>query len=103
MTNKEAIVRIREHKIVHKMDEPRAIYISEALDMAIEALEEQEFKITPDENEKLIKVANEAEKITKGTKCSTPKTIDVKSCSYLLPCGMCDKTNQKCNLVDCVI
>lgn len=41
MTNKEAITRIREHKIIHKMDEPRAIYISEALDMAIKALENQ--------------------------------------------------------------
>lgn len=39
MTREEAIARIRNHKIVHKMNEPRAIYISEALDMAIEALE----------------------------------------------------------------
>ena len=38
MTNKEAITRIKDHKIVHKMLEPRAIYISEALDMAINAL-----------------------------------------------------------------
>ena len=38
MTNEEAIARIREHKIIHKMNEPRAIYISEALDMAIKAL-----------------------------------------------------------------
>ena len=41
MTNKEAIARIIEHKIVHKMNEPRAIYISEALDMAIESIENQ--------------------------------------------------------------
>ena len=41
MTNEEAIARIREHKIIHKMNEPRAIYISEALDMAIKALEQQ--------------------------------------------------------------
>ena len=40
MTNEEAIARIREHKIIHKMNEPRAIYISEALDMAIKALEQ---------------------------------------------------------------
>lgn len=39
MTNKEAIKRIKFHKVIHKMDEPRAIYISEALDMAIDALE----------------------------------------------------------------
>lgn len=38
MTNEEAIARIREHKIIHKMGEPRAIYISEALDIAIKAL-----------------------------------------------------------------
>ena len=42
MTNKEAVARIKDHKAVHKMDEPRAIYISEALDIAIEALEENE-------------------------------------------------------------
>lgn len=41
MTNKEAVARIKDHKAIHKMNEPRAIYISEALDMAIEALENQ--------------------------------------------------------------
>ena len=46
MTREEAIARIKNHKIAHKMSEPRAIYISEALDMAIEALE-QEPKIVP--------------------------------------------------------
>lgn len=39
MTNEEAIARIKDHKIVHKINEPRAIYISEALDLAIKALE----------------------------------------------------------------
>lgn len=46
MTNEEAIARIRDHKdhnIVHKMNEPRAIYISEALDMAIQSLEQTEW------------------------------------------------------------
>lgn len=43
MTREEAIARIKDHKIAHKMNEPRAIYISEALDMAIEALEILEF------------------------------------------------------------
>lgn len=38
MTNEEAIKRIKYHKIVHKMNELNAIKISEALDMAIEAL-----------------------------------------------------------------
>ena len=41
MTNKEAIRRIREHMIIHKLNEPRAIYINEALEMAVKALEEQ--------------------------------------------------------------
>lgn len=43
---------------------------------------DDECKITPDEAEKLIK----------GAKYLTPMTI--KSCSYLLPCGICDKTDQ---------
>lgn len=41
MTREEAIARIKDHKIVHKMNEPRAIYISEALDMAIKALSQE--------------------------------------------------------------
>lgn len=41
MTNEEAIARIKGHKAIHKMDEPRAIYISEALDMALDALKQQ--------------------------------------------------------------
>lgn len=42
MTREEAIERIRDHMIVHKMNEPRAIYITEALKMAIEALNQPE-------------------------------------------------------------
>ena len=41
MTREEAIARIKDHMIVHKMNEQRAIYISEALGMAIKALEQQ--------------------------------------------------------------
>ncbi len=44
MTRREAIALIREHKIVHKMNEPRAIFISEALDMAIQALDQKPCK-----------------------------------------------------------
>lgn len=40
MTREEAIARIKVHKTIHKMSEPRAIYISEALNIAIEALEQ---------------------------------------------------------------
>lgn len=46
MTREEAIARIKDHKIIHKMYEPRAIHISEALDMAISALSK-----TPSETE----------------------------------------------------
>ena len=42
MTNEEAVARIREHMIIHKNKEPRAIYITEALEMAIKALEQEE-------------------------------------------------------------
>lgn len=41
MTRQEAIARIKRHKVVHKLYEPRATYISEAFDMAIEALERE--------------------------------------------------------------
>ena len=40
MTNKEAIWRIKDHMIVHSLNEERAIKITEALNMAIEALEQ---------------------------------------------------------------
>ena len=42
MTNEEAIARIREHQVIHKHKEPRAIRITEAFDLAIKALEEIE-------------------------------------------------------------
>jgi rubrerythrin len=41
MTREQAIGRIKNHMAIHKMKEPRAIYITEALNMAIEALEQQ--------------------------------------------------------------
>lgn len=42
MTNQEAIKRIKVHKEIHLMLEPNALLITEALDMAIKALEQQE-------------------------------------------------------------
>ena len=42
MTNREAIERIERHMIIHHAEEERAVYITEALKMAIEALKEQE-------------------------------------------------------------
>lgn len=41
MEIKEAIRRIEEHKRVHFSREPRAVLITEALDLAIEALQRQ--------------------------------------------------------------
>lgn len=41
MTKQEAIARIIDHMIVHEMNEPRAIHISEALNMAIKALKQK--------------------------------------------------------------
>ena len=40
MTRKEAIARIKDHMSVHKMHEERAVKITEALNMAISALEQ---------------------------------------------------------------
>lgn len=41
MTPNEAIRRIIEHNRIHSKKEPQAILITEALDMAVEALEKQ--------------------------------------------------------------
>lgn len=41
MTNQEAIERIEHHIIIHGAKEPHAVYITEALNMAIEALKAQ--------------------------------------------------------------
>lgn len=46
MTREEAIARIREHMIIHKSKEPRAIYITEALEMGIKALEQDWIPVT---------------------------------------------------------
>lgn len=41
MTPREAILRIKSHMEIHKLSEPNAIYITEALNMAMQALEKQ--------------------------------------------------------------
>lgn len=41
MTREEAIKRIQDHMRIHAEKEPRAIYITEALQMAIESLEQE--------------------------------------------------------------
>ena len=47
MTNQEAIERIKDHIDIHKINEKSAVYIYEALDMAISALQAQD---VPDMN-----------------------------------------------------
>lgn len=42
MTREEAIARIKDHMSVHKIYEERAVKITEALNMAISALEQPE-------------------------------------------------------------
>lgn len=42
MTREEAIARIKNHITIHQLQEPRAVRISEALSMAIKALEQSE-------------------------------------------------------------
>lgn len=44
MTKEEAIKRIQNHMIIHKMYEPEAIYITKALEMAVKVLKESEKK-----------------------------------------------------------
>lgn len=39
MTNKDAAARIREHNRIHQKKEPRAVFITEALEMAAALLE----------------------------------------------------------------
>ena len=50
MKIEEAIRRIEDHMRVHRMEEERAVLITEALGMAIEALKE---KLAADKNEPL--------------------------------------------------
>ena len=41
MDNKEAIYRIQDHMRIHRLYEPNAVFINEALNLAIKALHEQ--------------------------------------------------------------
>lgn len=49
MTINEAILRITDHMVIHKLNESRAIKITEALNMAIEALDKSKWKFVNDE------------------------------------------------------
>ena len=48
MDNKEAICRIQTHMTMHRLYEPNAVFINEALNLAIKALHEQEPKAIKD-------------------------------------------------------
>lgn len=60
MKLEEAIGRIKEHKIKHFGQEPRAIYITKALDIAIKSLEKQISKkvIYEDDEQDFIRCPN---------------------------------------------
>lgn len=47
MTREEAIARIKDHMSVHKIYEERAVKITEALNMAISALQQSEQRWVP--------------------------------------------------------
>ena len=52
---------------------------------------DDKFKLTPDEVEELIKGAKDLMPMMSMT------PVMIESCSYLLPCGICDKTDQMCS------
>ena len=58
MTNKEAVWRIKDHMIVHHLSEPRAILITEALEMAIKALEKEDCDNAISREEALVSIRN---------------------------------------------
>lgn len=65
MTENEAILRIKDHMEIHRLKEPRAIYITVALSMAITALKEvQQYREigTVEECKELAYIVNIAEK-----------------------------------------
>lgn len=65
MTEKEAISRIKDHMEIHRLKEPRAIYITVALSMAITALKEiQQYRAIG-----TVEECREAVEKTKAKKC----------------------------------
>lgn len=74
MTAKEAIRRIKEHNEIHSRKERQAILITEALNMAVEALEKQ---------------------IPMQAKTHGERNREVNSISYT--CPVCKSHVDKCN------
>ena len=72
MTQDEAIQRIIDHKLVHHLNEPQAVLITEALDMAVDALHLQ--KNIGNFYVELTKLRNEYEKVNDpwGEGCNNP-------------------------------
>lgn len=82
MTNEEAIIRIRDHTAIHRMDEPQAILIAEALDMAISALEKQIPK-------KGNMISNRGTTYWSCPNCTSLIADSVTGVKYLHNCGIC--------------
>ena len=92
MTDKEAIWRIREHMVIHKLNEPQAIKITEALELAISALEDksQGEWITTDETDEFYG------RVYKCTHCG--KGTLACSCRNFCPfCGADMRKGEKTN------
>lgn len=69
MTENEAISRIKDHMEIHRLKEPRAIYITVALSMAITALKEvQQYREIGTVEECREARANQKPKIVKNRK-----------------------------------
>ena len=70
MSIEEAIRRIDEHNYIHQRKEPRAVYITEALDVAIDTMRKyQKIKEI---------VAKWEEEVRSGISCSFDKMEDIK-------------------------
>ena len=81
MTENEAISRIKDHMEIHRLKEPRAIYITVALSMAITALKEvQQYRE--------IGTVEEYRKAVEKQKAKKPEVIDQDFDYYKCPvCG----------------
>ena len=109
MNAQEAIARLKEHRDIHFHNELNAIYITEALDMAIEAFEKQKISKKVIENIQVhpfydanYNIVDSIEIIT--FKCPQCKTIiasgeiDASCCTDI---NYCEKCGCKLDWSDC--
>lgn len=82
MTNKEAIARIKDHITIHSLQEPRAVRISEALNMAIKALEQESCDDAINRAEAQTAIQCAAKRYC--TTSNTPREIGVVTTEYLI-------------------